>query len=144
MGIEDYWTVISEVFPSSINYSAIGTKMVFDHVMLDLNHVLYHVGSFCSDEVQIDAILDHLDYLLTQFPARKSIFVALDGPGAFPDSPNFSVCASSISLHAALFSPIYSIHINKSYIFFPTHSIVSKYSALERHKNPNLLTLASK
>eukprot|EP01122_Echinamoeba_exundans_P016408 TRINITY_DN8301_c0_g1_i1.p1 TRINITY_DN8301_c0_g1~~TRINITY_DN8301_c0_g1_i1.p1 ORF type:complete len:779 (+),score=98.24 TRINITY_DN8301_c0_g1_i1:135-2471(+) len=81
MGIEDYWSVITEIFPAAVKRHSRFQRQQFNHVMVDLNHVLYHLASSASDEELIETTVAYLDDMLSLFPATKSVFVALDGPG---------------------------------------------------------------
>lgn len=82
MGIEDYWDVISELFPQAFSRHKVQQRRAFDHVLIDLNHVLYQLGSSSvADDELVEMTIDHLDKMLATFPPQKSIFIALDGPG---------------------------------------------------------------
>lgn len=83
MGIEDYWSFIADVFPEVLQRHSRFKSHAVDHVMVDLNHALYHCAGSGTDEEVVETTLDYLDNMLALFPARKSIFVALDGPGSF-------------------------------------------------------------
>ena len=78
MGIEHYSRWLQEEFPESWTSSE---RRVFDHVYFDLNEFLHTASRKASDEKHLfKRFLKDLSRVLRVCVARKSIFLALDGP----------------------------------------------------------------
>ena len=85
MGIQQFYHYASVLFKGAIEqHNNTKPARVYDHVLVDLNYLLYNVAksSGAGDSIVIRNVLRTLRTLLMLTPPKKSCFLAMDGPGS--------------------------------------------------------------
>ena len=81
MGIKGLNTWIHASFPGVMR-PVDGRGATYDHVLFDLNGIVHQACRRCPKEKEVlRTIIRELDELLRLFPARRTVLIALDGPG---------------------------------------------------------------
>ena len=81
MGIKGLNTWIHVSFPGVMR-PVDGRGATYDHVLFDLNGIVHQACRRCPKEKDVlRTIIRELDELLRLFPARRTVLIALDGPG---------------------------------------------------------------
>jgi hypothetical protein len=79
MGIQGYYEWIKTNYPSCV--APMNKIKFYDHVMIDLNHILHNVIYNVNNEKQFIAkIYKALDHILSRCVPLKSIYLGIDGP----------------------------------------------------------------
>jgi 5'-3' exonuclease len=81
MGISQFAALLHILFPSSISiFDWSQNSSVYEHVLLDLNGLLYTLRLANQDDAAlILAVLKYIDKLIQVLPPQTTLFLALDG-----------------------------------------------------------------
>jgi 5'-3' exonuclease len=84
MGIHNFYSILSILGPKFrvIDiFAECQSGLPVDHLLVDLNNALYLASSHRSDDRVIKSVCRYIKRLLLVFAPKKSVFLALDGPG---------------------------------------------------------------
>ena len=82
MGIKGLNTFINASFPGVMDPVHGQASASYDHICFDLNGIVHNACRRRGSEKEVvRAVVAELDALLRLFPAQRTVFIALDGPG---------------------------------------------------------------
>jgi hypothetical protein len=86
MGLQDFYIAVRELYPQTTTLLKgprfDGVDKHYDHVFFDMNNALYLLASTSkTDKIMIRRIFWYISSILQKFPVKKSVYIALDGPG---------------------------------------------------------------